>query len=151
MRGRKPDPSRKKRLRGTAKDKPAGNVEILQKSLKAPENLSDEAKAVWNRTYAELARNHLVTELDLPTLEAYAMAVANLRSAQAEIDRDGITVQSPQGLKKHPALTVLNEATRAINSLGSSLGLNPTARLRLDVQPEDPYKPKRPEDSFDDV
>lgn len=147
-RGPKPDSDAMRRLKGQPdqRKRDMGNVTPIRAEVEAPATLDDVGRKVWYDVSQRLRSLEILTDLDLIDLEAYCLAVQNLRAAQAEVNRDGPTLKTRHSTIKHPGLTVIAEATRQINQHGSNLGLNPAARVRLLPA----VKEKAP-DSFDDV
>ena len=77
--------------------------------------------------------------MDRTALTAYCVAWGHLRDAEAAVQRDGLTLVGHRGIgRKHPALTVINQATAQLRAWAGELGLTPSSRSRLDLpEPED--------------
>jgi P27 family predicted phage terminase small subunit len=88
---------------------------------------------VWRDIGRKLLRARVLTPLDLDTVGAYGEAASLARACAATIARDGRTVSTPQGLRRHPDLTTMEHAGAAMRALGARLGLAPGDRLRLKV------------------
>jgi P27 family predicted phage terminase small subunit len=134
-RGRKPKPTARKVAAGNPgkrklNDREPTFTEI--KSVDAPEWLSPDATTMWGLVTTELIREGVLNVTDLHNVEAFCSSYSNWRKAQQDIERFGITVESPTGsLQKNPAVTVANECLRQIVTFGSLLGLDPSSRSRL--------------------
>ncbi len=108
--------------------------------LHPPTWLDEESLAQWNYYLPILQNMHVITKADAAMLTAFCIALSRLKSAEKEIDENGLTVIGQAGIKKNPAVTVADEAMRQIRALGSELGLSPVARPKLvaDAGPRDP-------------
>ncbi|MBD8650816.1 phage terminase small subunit P27 family [Rhizobium sp. CFBP 13726] len=96
-----------------------------------PAWLPSYAKTEWRRVVPQLVAGRKIASHELGTVEAYCLAVANMRQAEAMIAKDGITYVSPTGeLKRHPATTLVKEAVEASRRLAAELGLTPASRTK---------------------
>ena len=92
-----------------------------------PSWLPSHAKSEWR----QLVADRKIAAHELGTVEAYCLAVANMRQAEAIVARDGPTYISPTGeLKRHPATTLVKEAVEASRRLAAELGLTPASRMK---------------------
>lgn len=115
MRGRKADV---KALDGALKEPPP-----------PPKWLPAHGRAEWRRVVPQLVISRKIAEHELGTVEAYCLAVANMRQAEAIVAKDGPTYTSPTGeLKRHPATMLVKEAVEASRRLAAELGLTPASR-----------------------
>ena len=132
--GRKTTPRKVKALIGKRDRNPNPDEPIPMGGLPAcPEWLSDGAKEAWFRLASAMSGMGVGTSADAMVLEVLAEAYARLRVARDEIEEWGITLASPQGRKKNPAVTVANECERLIVSLAAEFGLTPSSRARISV------------------
>lgn len=140
--GRKPKPTKQKALannpgkRKLNKDEPEYG-ELT--NVDPPEWLDDLAAEVWKFYAPKLCEQRILTVIDLHNLEAFCAAYSRWRLAERELAEGGLVVDGPQGPKKNPAATVLNEALRQMQTFGASLGLSPSDRGRIKV-PDGPKK-----------
>ncbi|MBX4894916.1 phage terminase small subunit P27 family [Rhizobium bangladeshense] len=96
-----------------------------------PSWLPAHAKAEWRRVIPQLVADRKIAAHELGTVEAYCLAVANMRQAEAIVSKDGPTYVSPAGeLKRHPATTLVKEAVEASRRLAAELGLTPASRTK---------------------
>ena len=95
--------------------------------LEPPDNLSDRAKDFWNRYAGPLAKQGLLTELDLATFELLCMSYSLAKRAEEELAELGLEI----GGKKNPALTAWHQNVEIFNRLAHKFGLNPSARQGL--------------------
>ena len=93
----------------------------------------------------ELDRLDLIKPEDAGILVAYCLAWSRLVSAEAIIQTEGLTATNPQtgGRAVHPAVYVVQAASRDLLRLGSHFGLTPVSEVNLGT----PAKP----DSDDDA
>lgn len=101
---------------------------------KPPAWLSKEARAEWRRVAPILVERKTLTEADLGTLESYATATGIVQQAQRQLNTDGLTVVSPQGVKRHPVLGVQNQAMTTARLCAAELGLTPVSRSRPSIR-----------------
>jgi len=100
----------------------------LSKAPPAPKWLPEEARAVWRRIWPGLRDRRTVTREDLPTVEAYCLAVGTITRMQATIATEGDTIETNAGPKRHPAFQTLFQALTESRRLAAELGLTPAAR-----------------------
>ncbi len=101
----------------------------LSKAPPPPKWLPEHGKAEWRRVVPQLVADRKIADHELGTVEAYCLAVANMRQAEAMVAKDGPTYTSRTGeLKRHPATTLVKEAVEASRRLAAELGLTPASR-----------------------
>lgn len=113
----------------------------------APEWLPDEARAEWERVVPELARLDLVKPIDRASLTAYCLTWSRLVTAQREIADDGGSVlgQNSQGRVRHPAVAVVEAASKELRAWAQEFGLTPSAEQKVaakgggDGEDDDPF------------
>lgn len=103
----------------------------LSRSPPAPKWLPELAQNEWRRVVPQLVASRKIAAHELGTVEAYCLAVANMRQAEAIVAVDGPTYVSPTGeLKRHPATMLCKEAIEASRRLAAELGLTPASRTK---------------------
>lgn len=142
MRGRKPLPTAIKELNGYQKSKIDSANEPIPRALlsiaDAPEYLSDDARIEWVRIIHELNVMGLLTTADMDIVGMVADITARYKKAQAQVDADGFTILTPNGYPViHPSLTVVNKCIQQLQKLYVELGMTPSARSRLKVEPKE--------------
>ncbi|RWF62558.1 phage terminase small subunit P27 family [Mesorhizobium sp.] len=101
----------------------------LSKTPSAPSWLPDAGKKEWRRVVPQLVANRKIAAHELGTVEAYCLAVANMRKAEAIVAAEGPIYTSPSGeLKRHPATMLVKESVEAARRLAAELGLTPASR-----------------------
>jgi len=125
-------PESRKRVTGTyrpdrAKRRPG--LDGLTAAPAAPEYLTAAAKAEWDRLAPLIAGMRTLTAADAPALELLSQTLATAAQAQAEVERDGLTVASVNGgMRAHPAVKILEQARAQATRLLIEFGLTPRAR-----------------------
>jgi len=117
----------------------------LSKVPRPPAWLPDEAKDEWKRILPSLIKRKVLTDTDMGTVEAYCLAAGTVRRSQATIAREGDTVETNTGTKRHPAFQTMFQALTEQRRLAAELGLTPASRMKAGKPPEgeegydDPY------------
>lgn len=133
MKGRKPD---LKVIEGKA-------VEDCN-LFSAPDHIPEPMREGWLKVAADLRARKLLTEAMDGSLDAYIMALWNMRRAQQMIDEHGELIPDGKGsLKANPAINLLGKAQEVFLRLSTELGLTPVSRSRAALQP-----PKEKEDDI---
>jgi P27 family predicted phage terminase small subunit len=114
-----------------------------------PRHLGKAARAVWQRTAREMGAARTLVLADRDILAAYCVAVADLETLSAEIDRDGLMIDAPTFdrngkptgatvRKPHPGLKWRSDLMNKVRQLAAELGLTPAARARAGGAAETP-------------
>lgn len=90
------------------------------------------AAAEWGRVIAAMPPG-LYSALDVAALSSYALAWSLLHEAQMQLEQNGPTVWTKDGVKTNPALAMWTQATTTLLKCADRLGLNPGARARLEM------------------
>jgi P27 family predicted phage terminase small subunit len=109
----------------------AGNMQAVPPP---PSWLSRAAKAEWRKVATILTERGHLTDADLGTLAAYADAVGQLAESTTIINREGMVVETPNGLRKHPAISIQINARNQVRQLAAELGLTPVSRSRPSIR-----------------
>lgn len=97
-----------------------------------PEPMQDE----WLKVATDLRERKLLTDAMGGSLDAYIMALWNMRQAQEQIDKHGLLIDAGKSiLKQNPAVSLLGKAQQVVLRLSVELGLTPAARSRATFQP----------------
>lgn len=100
-----------------------------------PDELSDDVRAIWDFTVAELEHMKIAAPSDRDALVAYCEAVDKHRKASALLARSPILIQGLHGvLVRNPALQVQRDNAHLIRQLSQEFGLTPSARARIDSE-----------------
>lgn len=99
----------------------------------APEWLSPEAKAEWDRVLPELMRLELVKAEDRAALAAYCETWATFKDAVETVQREGLTIEAKQGTLAHPAVAIARNTGKELRAWAGQFGLTPSAEGSLQV------------------
>lgn len=97
----------------------------------APEWLSDEARAEWDRVVPGLVRLDILKEEDRAVLAAYCETWASFVAASETVAREGMTIEAKQGTLAHPAVGIARNAGRELRAFAGQFGLSPVAEMAL--------------------
>ncbi len=103
----------------------------------APDWLPAEARAEWERVVPELSRLDLIKPVDRAALTSYCLTWDRLVRAQAEMEADGGSVlgSNSQGRVRHPAVAVIEAASKELRAWASEFGLSPAAEGKVGRRP----------------
>ncbi len=149
MRGRKPEPSALKLLRGLpgkrklSIDEPQPSTEV---DLAPPAWLAAEAQEEWSRLAPMLARLGVLTESDVSALSAYCEAWATWKGATQKIRQFGMVIKSTKDGDfpvVSPYVKIAHNALLQMRALLTEFGMTPSSRARVHVSTaEKPAKSK---------
>jgi P27 family predicted phage terminase small subunit len=118
----------------------------------APDWLPAEARAEWGRVVPELQRLQLLKPIDRAALTAYCLTWDRLVTAQRELaanvddqGRPSTLGTNSQGLVRHPAVAVIEAASKELRAWCGEFGFTPSAEGRLNTpegdggEEESPY------------
>jgi P27 family predicted phage terminase small subunit len=101
---------------------------------KCPPDLDDVAKKKWKELVKLLAAMDILTKADRDLMELYCIAYSRCQAAQAMLRKFGEILKSKQGgLYRSPYLDVANHASKEMQKLAKSLGLDPLSRKKLGI------------------
>src|SRR5262245_52325754 len=124
-----------RREKDTRAAKFAGTHRTSRADWVAPRHLSEIARAAWDYIVDRLDQHGDLERTDHNVVEAYAVNVSVLRTAQEAIAKDGqYTIGIKGALVAHPAIDDVNAATIRIKSIAYDLGLMPRSS-RLSSSP----------------
>lgn len=96
-----------------------------------PTTLTREAAAEWRRIVPELARLELLKTVDRAALTAYCECWSRFTAAQKLIKRDGLLGENSQGIVRHPAVAIVEAASKELRAWANEFGLTPAAENRI--------------------
>jgi P27 family predicted phage terminase small subunit len=112
-----------------------------QYQLKAPDWLNERATAKWDELALRLHSLGLLTEIDLDVFAAYCVSWSNWRDAEECIQKYGATTKAQSGYEAvSPHVTRAKNHLAELIKLQNLLGLSPSARTRIEVEPEEVRK-----------
>ncbi|GII88264.1 hypothetical protein Ssi03_62540 [Sphaerisporangium siamense] len=141
----KPKPPALKLIEGRAPGRDSGGRSVkpspgfVRLPPDAPDWLPEEARAEWERVVPELARLQLTKPVDRAALTAYVLTWDRLVRAQKEMLADGGSVlgRNSQGRVRHPAVAVIEAASKELRSWCAEFGFTPSAENRLSTPEAD--------------
>lgn len=157
--GRKPIPATVHQLRGNPSKKSAAElangkkpVTPASKAPACPEFLTADAKAEWKRVVNSLVILGLISTIDRAELATYCQAWGDWKLARkkmASLGEGGFVEATPSGYKQIAAwMQIANRAEDRMRIAGSSFGMNPAARSRLEVRvPQGELFPNEPKEA----
>lgn len=142
--GRTPKPPTLKLLNGRSEGRDSGGRPVkpppgfVRLPPQAPDWLPDEARAEWDRVVPELQRLELTKPIDRGALTAYCLTWDRLVTAQKElagnVDEQGrrsVLGENSQGRVRHPAVAVIEAASKELRAWAAEFGLTPSAENRV--------------------
>ncbi|MBS2549641.1 phage terminase small subunit P27 family [Catenulispora sp. NL8] len=116
---------------------PASEPQPAKGLPEPPADLFGEARAEWDRVAPELARMGVTTLIDRAALVVYCNAWGAYVEAVAALNDKGPLVPGREGsVVKNPAAQIVKDQAELMLKYGGRLGLNPSDRARLSVEPE---------------
>ncbi|QQP93546.1 phage terminase small subunit P27 family (plasmid) [Skermanella sp. TT6] len=140
MAGRRPKPTALKLVTGNPGGRPLNKLEPKPETGIPPCPdwflTGGHSRELWDRLAPDLFKMGVLTLSDASALEMLCISYAEFREANAQIERDGMTFMSENGLiKKHPAVGIRAEAWRRVMSGLVEFGLTPAARSKVQATP----------------
>ncbi len=139
-RGPAPKPTELKRLQGNPGKRRLNDSEPRPVATmpRCPSHLTGEAKAEWRRVARVLHESGLLTQIDRAALAIYCQAWARWVKAEGQVARHGEVVKTAAGnVMQNPYLSIANRAMKQMQLMARELGMTPSARSQIKVQPLD--------------
>jgi P27 family predicted phage terminase small subunit len=144
MRGRKPKPTRLKALTGNPGKRPL-NPDEMRPNPEIPEcppELSQAARAEWDRLTGELGKFRIITALDRAALASYCSAYGMWLEATQAVRTHGLMVKSPSGYPvQSPYVSIVNRQAEIMMRIASEFGFTPASRSRIHTPKENDDEP----------
>ncbi|PKW16613.1 phage terminase small subunit P27 family [Saccharopolyspora spinosa] len=131
--GTKPKPTALKVLHGDRKDRINHEEPIAAEGEVTPEELSDDAPAMWDRLAPSLIAVGVLTRWDTDAFVIVCEVLARYKQATKLVNSSALLVQGPNGFVKNPALTVQRDSETTFAQYGARFGLTPSDRTQLKV------------------
>jgi P27 family predicted phage terminase small subunit len=152
MRGRKPKPTAQRKLEGNPSGRRLNEhePELPPASDAPPLELEHDivALAEWSRLVPMMKKAHAITQGDRALLLALCQQWSRYLDANAKVQIAGMVVRAPSGYPMpNPYIAIANKALGNCVKLWIELGLTPSARSRVNVQPGSPGA-SYPDDPF---
>ena len=144
----KPTVEPKPRAPRKSRAKPSTDVEVLEGEVvgqveptveldpfRAPDSLPWQVRGIWDIAVADLGGSGRMREAYLPQLIAYCEAVYLHKRASTALQDDDLTVFGAMGGRTvNPLIRIQKDAALVMLRFADSLGLTPTARMRLALE-----------------
>lgn len=133
----KPQPAVLKLLKGDRPGRDSGGRKVNQppafvrKAPGPPSWLPAEAKAMWKRQVPELERLGYLKNGDREGLTALVLAWWRLREGQKLLSEEGLLAQNSQGRVRHPAVAIVEAASKELRTWCAEFGLTPSSEGKL--------------------
>jgi P27 family predicted phage terminase small subunit len=136
--GRKPKSTALKILEGVDEYRINRDSPIPTDSdVRPPRELTAGAQRHWDAVAPDLIARKVVTSWDAEVLARYCEWADRYERISADLERDGFTVKGRlDGQVKNPKWQLLRDSSEQTSKLGALLGLNPSDRSRLAVDPD---------------
>jgi P27 family predicted phage terminase small subunit len=138
VRGRKPVPVEVRQLTGNPRKHAIpepitfGGRPLPGELTEPPDGLPELAKEYWRKLVPRLAQVGILDRVDIPALEAMAVAYDRMVKSRRVIDREGFFARGSQGqLVAHPALKIERDSAQLLLKFNEQFGTTPVARVRL--------------------
>lgn len=136
-RGPKPKPPALDRLDGNPSRRPKGDGVLAQGQPTCPAYLGSYARAVWKRIAASMPER-LYAQADRELLAAYCATAQQHKEATETLQREGTVVVTSKGdLVESPWSKIRDRQAQKLATLGTRLGLDPSARAALHLPADD--------------
>jgi P27 family predicted phage terminase small subunit len=140
MRGRKPQPTALRILRGNPGRRPIPTTEPAPPPMGSdapPDFLTPEAQTEWARIAPLLRQVGVLTETDRAALVAYCDAWATWKEATAKIRQFGMVLKVKDGQIPvvSPYVKIAHDALTHMKALLIEFGMTPSSRARVHATP----------------
>lgn len=102
-----------------------------------PEELSQASQALWVSITRQFRSDHF-SAADLALLLEFCRSSELIDECNEIVRREGSIVQTPQGIKSHPAIQIRNGEIRNMATIGTKLRLPLSSRFRAESRSNDP-------------
>lgn len=141
-RGPKPAPTHLKLLRGDAEDRINRDEPIPSEPedgiIQPPEELSEDAKKVWDYYAEDLEDKGCLTPWDVDTFAVFCNAVAIYRDCKKKMGRQYTDKGAAGGVIKSPYWQIMRDCSEQIAKFSSRFGFTPGDRADLVIEKKAP-------------
>lgn len=133
----KPKPPALKLVEGRGNGRDSGGRKVnlppgfVRLPPEPPEILDGDALAEWQRVVPELQRLQLTKPIDAASLTAYCLTWQRLCDAQRVVAEEGLLAVNSQGRGRHPAVAIVEAASKELRAWAAEFGLTPSAENRV--------------------
>lgn len=139
----KPKPPHLKLIEGRGNGRDSGGRLVPQTPKfrrlppEKPDWLPGEASAEWDRVVGELANIEVLKPVDRAALTAYCLAWDRMVEAQRLVTEEGVLGENSQGRVRHPAVAIVEAASKELRAWAAEFGFTPSAENKLTVREAD--------------
>lgn len=134
-RGPKPAPTHLKLLRGDAEERINRDEPLpTEGAVLPPQDLSDEAKRVWDYYAADLQDKGCLTSWDVDTFAVFCNAVAIYRDCKKMMGKQYTDRGAAGGVIKSPYWQIMRDCSEQIAKFSSRFGFTPGDRADLVIE-----------------
>lgn len=130
-RGPKPKPTELKRVQGNPGHRPLNQSPKPGLSVKKPRGMQPLGKRFWDEYAPELERLQILTGVDSAAFRLMAEHFAFTIQAARELQDEGLTIETDDGIKKNPVAQIFKDNSLAFRGYAAEFGMTPSARTRL--------------------
>lgn len=123
----KKDPQRKE-ARASEPVFPSGAIE-------PPDWLDMDAREIWSQVVPTYEAQGIAQPVHAWALANLCQALSHAKKAQKKVFRDGITIMTEQGLKKHPALAIFKDSMMLALQYAREFGGLPASQSKVSAKP----------------
>lgn len=148
-RGRKPLPTEIKMLKGTAQkcriNPNEMKVDKVSDLPEAPEQLTEVGRDMWYKVCNQLKNNNLLSSVDYEMILAYCHQMSVYLECIEKVKTQGmvVKVKTSDYPINNPFIGIGNKALKAALEIGSSFGITPSARTKIQANKTQEQNPLR--------
>lgn len=98
--------------------------EQLKIRVTPPSQLPVDGRTLWTKIIKNFESVESLTKIDEPNLELFCANYSMYRQALESVKKYGIVIETDRGLKKNPAVGVIDTSTKTMRSLSTALGFD---------------------------
>lgn len=103
---------------------------------RCPSWLTAEAKRKWKRLVPKLEAMRVLAEVDEDLVMRYCLLVVEWKHAILNVQEHGISEQTDKGSRMRPEVVYANTLMLELRQLETLLGMSPSARSRIRMEPK---------------
>ena len=132
-RGPAPKPTALRLLHGAHQERVNLDEPVPDRSLPlCPDDVSDEVRAIWDYTVAQIDVMGMASKADRDSLRCYCEAVVAHRKASALLAKSGVMIkQTEYTVMRNPAFLIQRDAAVTVCRFAQQFGLTPAARSEI--------------------
>ncbi len=133
MRGRRPKPTKLKKLAGNPGKRPLNRREPKATGRPVcPDHLDAIARSEWERVAPLLTEMGVLASVDMAALGSYCAAYSVWVQAQLDINLRGLSRKVPmKGMVTNPSVRLARDAMDQMRKFMTEFGMTPSSRSRL--------------------